>query len=108
MQVSTHNFHNQSTQATDGEILKNTQFEEITIDIQGTSTDFEVIFEGKVDENSEWTSLMFGNLTDLSLNDRTTKLNTKWNNDISGFNFLRVRIVSISDGYLTVVGRLKY
>mgnify|MGYP001005595113 FL=1 len=101
-------FHKQSTQTSEGKILVNNSFEEITIDIQGTAQSFEAIFERKVDKNSEWTPIMFGNLTDLSLNTKVTELNTNWNNNISGYLYLRVRIINIQEGYLTIVGRLKY
>lgn len=104
-------FHKQSIQISEGKTLANAindSFEEATIDIQGTAQSFEILFEGKVDENSEWTPIMFGNLTDLSLSATVTELNTKWNNNISGLAYLRVRIISISGGYLTIVGRLKY
>ncbi|MFC0903898.1 hypothetical protein ACFHWD_04230 [Clostridium sp. MT-14] len=100
-------FHDKSIEAIEGNIFSNSEYEEITIDIQGTASSFEVIFEGKVDSNSEWSSIMFANLTDLSLNTKATELNSKWNNNINGLFYLRVRITNITDGYLTIIGRLK-
>lgn len=108
MQTKEFIFHNKSTEISDGDTLENFNYEEITIDIQGTATSFEVVFEGKVSSNSEWSPIMFANLTDLSLDTKATQLNTKWNNSITGLVYIRARIANISDGYLSIVGRLKY
>ncbi|MDV3428193.1 MAG: hypothetical protein LIR50_14435 [Bacillota bacterium] len=101
-------FHDHSDTVNDGEIFINPNTEEITIDITGTAQSFEVIFEGKVNNDSEWSPIMFGNLNDLSLDTKATKLNTQWQNEISGYGYFRVKITNISGGYLTIKGRLKY
>jgi len=109
--MSTHSFNqfifqNKSTSINDGEIYTNSYGDAITIGIYGTSSSFEVVFEGKVNEESNWVPLQFANLTTLDLKNSCTDIDTIWNASIAGIQFFRCRIQSINNGDISVVGNI--
>ena len=82
----------------------NSKSEIMNIEISGTSTDFQIIFEGKVKEH--WRPVMAVNLEDLSYSTSASNFTGIWQLSLIGLNFVRISVVSIVNGNVTVVGRV--
>jgi hypothetical protein len=77
----------------------------VTFEITGTSTSRTILFEGLSLSNS-WYPIQCANLSTLSLATQTTENNTIWQADISGLLRFRTRIASVSEGNVSIKGKV--
>lgn len=76
----------------------------MNLEISGTSTNFQVVFEGMVD--SEWRPRSAVNLATMEFGTTASDFVGTWELSLVGLNFVRVRLDSIANGNVSVVGRV--
>jgi hypothetical protein len=96
-------FHDQTTEASQGTVFNVGSYKSLVISIDGTSTEREVLFVGKVGD-------VTGNLTaikpfNLTLGTGTTGNDEIWELDIEGYEQVYFPVASVSGGNVTVKGR---
>lgn len=83
----------------------NNSCDAIAVEISGSFTSASVAFEGKADLNApEYTSLSGVNLTTFDLTTTATGKGI-WEIGVEGIQVFRARVVSVSGGDITVLGR---
>lgn len=98
-------FHDASDTASDGEILVvSSGVNLVNIEVKGTSTDFVIKTYGKILEN--WYEMTGINLRNFNLCSTCLEVGQLIQVDLTGLIEFKVKIESINDGNLTVVGRV--
>jgi hypothetical protein len=96
-------FHDQTTEASQGTVFNVGSYKSLVISIDGTSTEREVLFVGKVgDVTGNLTGVKTSNLT---LGTGTTGNDEIWEFDIEGYEQVYFPVASVSGGNVTVKGR---
>lgn len=99
-------FHQNATIAEDGKIIYPNKTTHLTFSIEGTATSFQVAFEAQTHEGGKFLPCYCNSEGDNILVSTTaTTLDTIWTKEIISLYSFRVRIVSISGGYIDVIGR---
>jgi len=99
-------FQENTIAPSDGEILSvNTGSSILNIDIKNTSTDAVLNFEARINENLDWVKINAVNLTNYDI---STTANTDgiYQIDLTGLSFVRCRVSDITDGDITVNGKV--
>lgn len=99
-------FARQVTVAKDSDIYNNARYSEGVLEIKGTASSFSVEIQACIDvtDTIEWTTLMVVNESDFStLEDITAK--GLYAFSMAGKNRIKVKINSVSGGYLTITGK---
>lgn len=88
-----------------GTEYKNTIGDIITFEVTGTSTTSTIVFEGKGSSGAYYPIACI-NLSTLDSDTQTTGINEIWQSSLTGLIGFRTRITSISDGYISIQGRV--
>ena len=99
-------FFKEKTVVGDSNTFYNGRYKEGAIEIKGTATSFSVKVYAGIDSEStvQWTELMTINLSDFSNTDDLTSKGL-YSIGCSGLPLLRVSIISVTGGNLTITGK---
>lgn len=99
-------FHDSSTSESNGNIYTiNNNANSITFEITGTSASRTLLFEGESISGTYY-PINCVNLVTLAVATQTTGNNELWQVDLTGLIGFRIRISSVSGGYVTIKGRV--
>lgn len=79
---------------------------EITFEISGTATTSQVIFEGKSNYEGKYYPIMCIKLDDLNMATGTIGISELWQVPVTSLFSFRVRVASVSNGYISVIGKI--
>jgi hypothetical protein len=105
--VETFTFHSGSTITSIGNIFGvklNSSL--MNIEVSGTSTDFVLNFEGLVTDGGDWKAVKCSNLATWAGAITTSTKDYIWQFSLEGFVSVRVKLQSIANGNVTVIGRI--
>ena len=99
-------FARQVSAAKECDIYNNARYSEGVLEVKGTATSFNVEIQACVDisDTIEWTTLMVVNESDFSTLDAITDKGL-YAFSMAGKNRIKVKINSVSGGYLTITGK---
>lgn len=104
--ISNHTFHNNTIAISNGNILNIiTGMVTMNIFITGNATGTTCIFEGK-DEDGNWYPVNCANLSSNAYANQTTGKNEVWQADLTSWFAFRIRISAITNGGLTIKGKV--
>lgn len=103
---SNHTFLEGVTSAnTSKELNVISNFVTANIEITGTATSFNIVFEAQVLNSNQWHEIVAVNLKNLNIDTKATEKGI-YQLDLTGLTKVRTRLTSISGGNLTVKGRV--
>lgn len=105
MNLSEVKFIDKASSAVISDVFDNYKGDAITLQASGEASSFMAKVEGRSDINADWSELAVINLKDFSVNNNISTTDV-YQSGLTGITQIRINLISVSGGNVTIFGRI--